>query len=360
MDSLPPQVISLAVFLAYPLGAWLVVVVVNAVAHGRLLALLDSKGASDGKAVVQGLQKPLSGLVVMAAAAIGWGGYMASMTPPEADPAAWAGIVDKAIYTVAAFFAAKVLVSLVEFFLAAVMEPLAARTEGKIDDQIVKILRSTAGFLVWMVVGVSVAGKFGVNIASLVAGLGIGGIAFAMAAKDTLSQAFGGIVLLMDKPFEVGDNIEVAGVAGTVEEIGLRSTRIRGFDRTMVTIPNANIAADKIINFSRRNGFRQITTLGLLYDTPPEKIQKAKETLERIIEEHSQTLNDTWVNFTDYGASSLDLEVIYWIDVRSGADLRKVRHEVNLTILEQFTALGVGFAFPTTTLEWASGQKPGS
>lgn len=355
MENPSELLINLGWAAVYPVAAWLVVGLFNKMVHGRLVGFLESRGAEEAGEVVGRLQRPFGGLVIWAAAGVGWSQFTLATF---VDAPAWAGVVDSAIFVVTAYFAASVAVQIVSFVLTAVLEPLAKKTEGKLDDQIIKILQSVGGIVVWVFAGVTVFGKFGVNVASMIAGLGIGGLAFALAAQDSISQAFGGIVLLLDKPFDVGDNVEVSGVSGTVEEVGIRSTKIRGFDKTLVTIPNASIAQDKIVNFSRRDGFRQILVLGMLYDTAPDKIRNAKTTLEEIIEKHPKTLNESWVNFTDFGASSLDMEVVYWIDVASGLELREVRHEVNLSIVEHFAEMGIGFAFPTRTLEWAEGQKP--
>ncbi|MBC8514825.1 mechanosensitive ion channel family protein [bacterium] len=328
----------------YPLVAWIGVAIVRAILHPRLIAFLQKKEAQDAENVVSLIEKPLSWLLILLALRSGW----ASSEYSEGEGAE---LVGKLLFLLIAVSLTLLARHLLTFLFAAVLEPIAAKTEGELDDQIISVLKSSTGFLVWIVAGVAIISGFGFDIMGLVAGLGIGGLAFALAAKDTLSQAFSGVIIFLDRPFGVGDSIKVAGEAGTVKQIGLRSTRLRGFDKTEIILPNAVITASTIINLSRREGFRQALSLGLLYDTSPDLIRKAKETLEQIIEGHPDTQDECWVNFLAFGDSSLDLEVIYWIELNSGKGLRDVRHEVNLSILEQFNALGLGFAFPTVTLD---------
>ena len=338
-------------FILYPVSGWLIGVILVGIFHKKLISYLKEKGKGEAEKVVSSIEKPLSHLIILMATQRGIVVENISISK-DADE-----VIGKIFLVLVSITVASLAKHLIGFIFATVLEPIAEKSEGKIDDQIIAVLKNSSGGLIWIITITVIISGFGYDVKALVAGLGIGGLAFAFAAKDTLAQAFGGIVLFMDRPFEVGDSVEIDGVRGDVEEIGLRSTKLRGLDKTAIIIPNATVSSATITNRSRRSGFRQDVMLGLVYDTPTELIKKAKETLEEIIKKHPETKDKCWVNLLEFADSSLNLEVVYWIKKKSGGDLRKVRHEINITILEEFNNLGLEFAFPTTTIDWESSKE---
>ncbi len=340
-------------FIIYPFAGWFIGVILLGLFHKKLVSYLSKKGKKEAEKTVHAIEKPLSSLIIILATEKGWSDQQDSLQLAE-----FAETIDKIFFILIAIAVASSTKHIVDFIFASVLEPIAEKSKGKIDDQIIAVLKNSSGGLVWIVAIVVIISGLGYDVMGLVAGLGIGGLAFALAAKDTLSQAFGGIVLFMDRPFEVGDSVEIDGVRGDVEEIGLRSTKLRGLDKTAIIIPNATVSSATITNRSRRSGFRQEVVLGLVYNTSFELIDKAKQTLETIIKKHPETQDKCWVNLLEFGDSSLNLEVVYWIRKKSGGDLRKVRHEVNMTILKEFNNLNLEFAFPTTTIDWNPPKKP--
>ena len=149
----------------------------------------------------------------------------------------------------------------------------AQETDNKVDDVLIPMLHKIIKLAVFMIGLVLIASNIGVNVAGLVASLGIFGMAFALAAKDTVENIFGSITVLTDKPFEVGDFVSINGIDGIVEQIGLRSTRIRTFYKSQVNVPNSTLIKAIVDNYGRRNCRRIKTAISLTYDTPPRKLK---------------------------------------------------------------------------------------
>jgi len=236
----------------------------------------------------------------------------------------------------------------------------AEKTASKMDDMLAPILskslRATVIVLALVQIAQILSGK---EITSILAGLGIGGLAVALAAQDTLKNLFGSMVLLADKPFEIGDRINVDGHDGPVEAVGLRSTRIRTLDGHLVTIPNGELANKPIWNIAKRPYIRRLFNITITYDTPPEKVEEAKTILEGILENH-EGLNPDFpprVYFKDFNDASLGFLCLYWYHPPAYWDYLKYSEQVNLQILDRFNKAGIDFAFPTQTLHLAGDSK---
>ncbi|MEZ4742106.1 MAG: mechanosensitive ion channel family protein [Bdellovibrionota bacterium] len=228
---------------------------------------------------------------------------------------------------------------------------VARKTESSLDDQLVPLLAKSLRVFVVVFGGLIAVQNFGVNVMSLLAGLGLGGLAFALAAKDTAANLFGSIMILWDQPFRVGDWIKVPGAEGTVEEIGFRSTRIRTFYDSQVSVPNSQIANVEVDNMGRRK-FRRITTvLGVTYNTPPSKIEGFIEGIKNILKTNEWTRKDYFhVVFEGYGSSSLNIMLYFFVMVPDWKQELLARQDVYLSILKLAQELGISFAFPTQTL----------
>ena len=192
---------------------------------------------------------------------------------------------------------------------------MAGKTQTKLDDMLVPIIRKSLRVTVVILVLVQVAQILSDKpITSIIAGLGIGGLALALAAQDTVKNFFGSVVLFVDKPFEMGDRIVVDGQDGSVEEVGLRSTKIRTLDGHLVTIPNGELANKLIRNIGKRPYIRRVANITITYDTPPEKIDRAVEIIKELLENHEGMHPDfpPRVFFNEFNADSLNILVIYW------------------------------------------------
>lgn len=245
--------------------------------------------------------------------------------------------------------------------IADVLSQKAAKTESKLDDQLVPLVRKALKIVTVVAGALSILQNLNVNVASLLAGLGIGGVAIALAAKDTVANFFGSVMIFVDKPFQIGDWVSIAGVEGIVEEVGFRSTRVRTFYNSLVTIPNAKFTEASIDNYGRRRYRRTFITLNLTYDTTPEKMQAFVEGIRAIIQANSHTRKDYYeVHMSGFGAHSLDVMVYFFFEVPTWSDELRERHYVYLEILRLAKELGVEFAFPTRTLHIESAAVPGA
>lgn len=227
----------------------------------------------------------------------------------------------------------------------------AERTDSKFDDIFIPLISKSAYLLVYVIGLVYVMHTLTIDVTGIIAGLGIGGLAFAFAAKDTIANLFGSLMLVLDRPFDIGDYIVAGSIEGTVVEVGFRSTRVRTFYDSIVTISNGNLMNQSIDNKGKRRYRRLVTTLGLEYDTPPEKIEAFCEGIRQLILEHKWTRKDNFhVYFTNFGASSLDVTmVVFWV-TDDYAREQAEKHRLMIDILRLAKELDVSFAFPTQTV----------
>lgn len=221
---------------------------------------------------------------------------------------------------------------------------LSATAVLPMGRRVVKALLGVLAFL-------SVLQNFGVNVTGLLAGLGFGGLAFALAAQKTLENAFGGVTVLADQPVRVGDFCRFGDRVGTVEDIGLRSTRIRTLDRTVVTVPNAEFSTLQLENFAPRDRFWFHPRLGLRYETTPEQIRYVLVELRRMLYAHPAVDPDpARVRFVGFGASSLDIDLFVYVRAADYAGFLEVAEDLNLRVMDIIERAGTGFAFPSQTL----------
>ncbi|MEQ8577379.1 MAG: mechanosensitive ion channel family protein [Balneola sp.] len=235
---------------------------------------------------------------------------------------------------------------------------LTSKTETKLDDQLVPLIRKTLRFFVLVMGIILILQNNGYNVASLIAGLGIGGLAVALAARDTLANFFGSVTIFVDKPFRIGDWIKVAGVEGTVEEVGFRSTRIRTFYNSLVSVPNSNISNNEVDNLGLREYRRLLTTLNLTYSTSPEQMEAFVEGIKAIVKSNPHFRQDFYeVHFNAFGAHSLDVMIYVFFKVPDWSTELQQKHNFFLEVLKLAKEVGVEFAFPTQTLHVDSFHK---
>jgi len=207
---------------------------------------------------------------------------------------------------------------------------------------------------------VAVLSELGYPVAGLLAGLGIGGIAVALAAQKTVENLFGSLALAADPPFGVGDFVRVEDFVGTVEAIGLRSTRIRTLDRTLVSLPNGRLADMRLESLAARDRMRLACTVGLVYGTTAEQMRSVLQGLEEALRAHPRIWPDAVVvRFKELGASSLDIEVMAWFQTSDWPEFQLIRQEVLLRFMEVVDRAGTSFAFPTRTVHLVGGDAPG-
>lgn len=234
-------------------------------------------------------------------------------------------------------------------------EKRAAKTASRLDDQLVPIVRRALKAFLYIIGAVLVLQNLGYSVGSLLAGLGIGGVALAMASKDTIANLFGSLVIFLDKPFQIGDWIEMGSLEGTVEEVGLRTTRVRTFANSLITIPNGKFTNETVNNWSRMKKRRIKMTVGITYSSSPDKVDEAVHAIREIIKNDPKILNDFYlVNFDNFGPSSLDLFIYCFTETTNWAEFLQAKQEFMLRIMLAVDKLGLEFAFPTQTLHMAS------
>jgi len=245
------------------------------------------------------------------------------------------------------WFVARLVNALLEEYLA----PKAAdkNTLKYLDNHLMSILRRAILAVIWSLGIVMALNNVGVDVGTLIAGLSIGGLAFALAAQDTIKNIYGGFTIFTDRPFRIGDRIKVDGFDGFVENIGIRSTRIRTLEKRVVTMPNFKLVEASVENISEEPMRRVLMKLGLTYNTTPQKMNEAMEILKAIPEKvRNVDPKDITVAFTDFTDFSLVITFMYFI--RKNADVMETPSQVNTEILRAFNEAGLQFAYPTQTV----------
>lgn len=232
------------------------------------------------------------------------------------------------------------------------LDELLAKADEGLRGQFTPLIRRALRIVVVIIGTLTVLATIGVNITGLVALGGVLGFAFSMGSKDSVAHLVGTINILTDRPYKVGDWITVGdSIDGDVEEIGFRSTKIRMFDKTLMTVPNGTLAGETIKNWSQMPKRRIKMTLGLTYDTTPDQMREALKAIETILNEDEGVDQDyKLVQFTDFSPSSLDVFLYYFSKSTVWKEYLEVRERVNFKIMDKLTEMGLELAFPTQTL----------
>ncbi len=240
------------------------------------------------------------------------------------------------------WFFVRLIDGLIKYYLV----PFSQKTQTDLDDALIPILRRLTKVVLVFIALIIILDKFGYNVTSLVAGLGIGGLAVALAAQETLGNVFGGVTVLTDKPFSLGDRIKVSGNDGFVKEIGMRSSKITTLDGSELIIPNGILGKEIIENVTREKERRIHISVGVVYETPTKKLAHLVELVKKIIaEQDGVNTKKCDVFFDEFADSSLNFVIVYWI-----TDLSKIfeiKSSVNFKIKEAFEKEKIEFAYPT-------------
>ena len=235
--------------------------------------------------------------------------------------------------------------------LAAYIARKALHTDSKFDDLLVPLVSKSLKIFVVFIGVLTCAQAFSLPMAGLLGGTAIGGMALAFASQDAISNLFGSITVLVDRPFEIGDWIVTNNVEGTVESVGFRSTRIRTFYNSQITVPNSNLTTAIVDNMGRRRYRRIKSTLGVQYDTTPAQIEAFCEGIRELLRRHPYTRKDYYhVYFNEYGDNSLNILLYCFLDCPDWAVELREKHRLFVDILMLAEQLGVSFAFPTRTV----------
>jgi small-conductance mechanosensitive channel len=226
-----------------------------------------------------------------------------------------------------------------------------AEREGKDEQKAYKFLGSFIKWGLWIIAILAVISNFGINITSLIAGLGIGGIAIALAMQNILSDLFSSFAIYFDKPFEVGDFISVGENSGTVEKIGIKTTRLRALQGEEIVISNQELTKSRIQNLKKMKERRATLTFGIAYETPLDKVKAIPEIVKKIFQElGTASVKFDRAHFKSLGASSLDFEVVYYVPTSEYLDYMNIQQQLNLKLMDEFKKEKIEFAYPTQTI----------
>ena len=251
------------------------------------------------------------------------------------------------IHSLTTFTIFWVMYNLIKVFEKSIMRLFGKKLSYEIGLFLIKALR----VFVISLGAVAVLQTLGINVSAFIASLGLGGLAFALAAKDTAANLFGGFAILTDNIFKIGDWVKIDGVEGIVEDIGMRTTKIRAFDKRLVVVPNATIANSAVDNFSRRDRRRIKMRIGLTYATNPKMMQKILIEIRTMLQNHPQIHKDPmFVYFDEFGASSLDLFFYLFTTTSNWEEYLKIREDINLKIIDIVQRNGSDFAFPSQSV----------
>lgn len=243
-------------------------------------------------------------------------------------------------------------------FVGLIFMKRAEKTVSKMDDQLVPFFKDFAKVFV-VIIGFLfiISFVFDQQVSKIIAGLGIGGLALAFAAKESLENLLASFTIFLDQPFIVGDLVQVGEITGVVEKIGFRSTRIRTLEKSYVTVPNKNMIDKPLDNLTLRTFRRAKFDINLTYDTTSDQIKNIVAEIQQYVDQHARTNQDGRVRFMNLGASSKDIMVQYFVDTMDWDEYIDVKQEINFAIVEIVERHGAEFAFPTTTVHLAKDEK---
>jgi MscS family membrane protein len=264
-------------------------------------------------------------------------------------PATVQKILAKGFTIIVAVSLTYMVMKFIDLFLNFWRQRAAAKEDDAFNKQLFPIIRKSLKVFVIVVATLVTLDNLGVNITAAIASLSIGGLAVGLAAQDTLANLFGAVAVFLDKPFKIGDRIQLDAVDGNVESIGLRSTRVRNLDGHLVTIPNKTVGNATIVNVAARERIKTVLNIGITYDTPTEKVKRAIAIIKEVYGSHPMT-SELLTSFNKFESSSLNILVVhFWKDADFVASLAGLQ-EMNLALKERFDAEKIEFAFPTQTV----------
>ncbi len=344
-------------FLENSVGQWLGLlgIILGVMIGGKIIAVVllhhaRKMDAIEDKFIITSmLAKSLAKPLPMALLGLGlaWGGEILTMEPDIEE------LYEKAARTILCVGVIWFIFKIVDI-IEVLLRRLTQKTSTALDDQLVPLLRKSLRILVvimgFLYIATNVYGK---DMGTILAGLGIGGLAFALAAKDMLSNLFGSGTIFADRPFAIGDRVKIKGYDGVVEEVGFRSTRLRLLNGHLTVIPNSIVANETVENVSRRPFIKRILDVTVTYDTSPEKIKLGMAIISEMLEARKSNFhkdNPPRVHFTDFNADSLNIQVMYWFTPADWLSYLAFNHDFNMELLQRFNDEGIEFAFPTQTL----------
>ena len=261
-----------------------------------------------------------------------------------------------------AFFVIILTVKVIQLIQEAMMFFLnkwasATEREDPTSVVVVRNMRKVVQVVLWIVGTIFIFDNMGINVTSVVAGLGIGGVAVALAAQAVLGDAFSSFAIFLDKPFKVGDFIIVGDLLGTVEHVGFKTTRIRSLGGEQLIFSNSDLTSSRVRNYKRMETRRILFRIGVIYQTTTEKVKAIPAMIERIIRDHELSRFDR-AHFQSYGDFALIFEIVYYVLSPDYNQYMAIQHDINICIKEEFEKAGIEFAYPTQQLFVTNVEPP--
>ena len=257
-------------------------------------------------------------------------------------------VLENAAYFLLVIDFTAILSRIVDALITEIIMPISEKSDSSFDNQLIPVIQKGVRSIIWILGIIIGLDNIGFDITAMIAGLGIGGLALALAAQDSVKNIFAGIMIFLDKPFRIKDRIQVDGFDGIVEEVGLRSTRLRTLECRIVTIPNSRFTDNSVTNVTSQPTLKVKLNLGLTYDTDEVQMQKAIDILEDIVKNQEAITDDYAAGFNGFGDFSLNILFIYY--VKPDSHWLDTQTLVNKEILRRFNKEGLEFAFPTQTI----------
>ena len=257
-------------------------------------------------------------------------------------------VLENAAYFLLVIDVTAILSRIVDSLISEVIMPITEKSDSSFDNQLIPVIQKGVRSIIWILGIIIGLDNIGFDITAMIAGLGIGGLALALAAQDSVKNIFAGIMIFLDKPFRIKDRIQIDGFDGIVEEVGLRSTRLRTLEGRIVTIPNSRFTDNSVTNVTSQPTLKVKLNLGLTYDTDENQMQKAIDILEDIVKDQEAITDDYAAGFNGFGDFSLNILFIYY--VKPDSHWLDTQTLVNKEILRRFNKEGLEFAFPTQTI----------
>jgi MscS family membrane protein len=326
---------------------WVLAQVARLVTSRVLPKLVGKTKAELDDRLLEGAAVPLSGIAALP------GLYL--VVNVFQMPAGAKAMLVQGIWAALAVLITVILVRSIDIVFRYGLQDWVVQHAPDVDIQVLNFGRQISKVVVFVLVGITILQQFGLDVFSLITGLGIGGLAVALAAQETLGNLLGSVQILTDRPFTAGDFIRFNGIFGQVDEVGVRSTKLLTGRGVKVIVPNKLLAESVVENCSTFVGLTVTFEVGLEYSTPAAELERASSAIKTIVRSQSGVDEDVLVHFLGFGAFSLDLRVTYYV-----TDLPRhleIRHDINLAIKAKFDEAGWGFAFPTQTLHIASHAK---
>lgn len=257
-------------------------------------------------------------------------------------------ILEYAILIVIMFYAVLMLETVIDKVKNRMIE--SRKKEEKVDDTaIVDAAAGLVKIVLWIIAALVLLAHYGFNITTLLAGLGIGGLAVALAAQNILSDLFATFTIYLDKPFKKGDFIVIGTDMGVIKKIGLKSTRLETLQGQELVVSNRELTSTRINNFKKMQRRRIVATIGVTYNTPVKKLQKIPSIVSEIINKHARITLDR-VHFKSFGDSSLVYEIVYYVESPEYNDYMDLQQQINLELAKRFEKEKIDFAYPTQTV----------